>query len=76
MLIASGPISLGGATLNLSIGGGYVPTLGDQLTIIANNSGSPVTGQFANFPEGGTTSIDSSTFRITYLGGASGHLWS
>jgi autotransporter-associated beta strand protein len=69
-LIASGPINLGGSKLNASIGGGYTPALGDQLTIIHNTSGSPITGGFANLPEGSGFSISGSLFRITYQGGS------
>jgi autotransporter-associated beta strand protein len=70
-VIASGAINLAGAKLSSSIGGGYTPTLGDQLTIIHNSSGSGVTGTFANLPEGSGFSISGSLFRITYQGGSS-----
>jgi hypothetical protein len=71
-VVASGPVDLGGATLSATIGGGYIPTSGDQLTIIQNNSGSPITATFANLLEGGEVNISGSGFRITYLGGAAG----
>ena len=70
-MVASGPINLGGATLNASIGGGYTPTLGDQLTIIHNTSGSAITGTFAQLAEGSGVTISGSLFRITYQGGSS-----
>ncbi len=71
-VVASGAVALGNATLDASIGGGYSPTLGDALTIIENNSASPVSGIFAGDLEGGEIQFGSSIFRITYQGGASG----
>jgi hypothetical protein len=71
-VVATGPVDLGGATLNLSIGGGYVPALSDQLTIIQNLSGSAVTGQFSGFQIGSMT-VSGTTFQINYAGGATGH---
>ena len=70
-VVASGAINLGGAKLSASIGGGYTPTLGDQLTIIHNTSGSAITGAFALLPEGSGVMISGSLFRITYQGGSS-----
>jgi hypothetical protein len=71
-VVAGGPVDLGGATLSATIGGTYLPRLGDQLTIIENNSGSPITGTFTDLPEGGEATISGSVLRITYLGGAAG----
>ncbi len=71
-VVASGAVSLGGA-LSVAVGGGYTPAPGDQLTIIQNNSGSPVSGTFAGLPEGAALTVGSYTFRITYQGGLSGH---
>ena len=70
-VVASGAINLGRAKLNASIGGGYTPTLGDQLTIIHNTSGSGITGTFTQLPEGSGVTISGSLFRITYQGGSS-----
>ena len=72
-VVASGAINLGGATLNASIGGGYIPTLGDQLTIIHNTSGSAITGGFAGLAEGNGVTISGTLFRITYQGGSNHH---
>jgi YDG domain-containing protein/MBG domain-containing protein/Big-like domain-containing protein len=70
-VVASGAVDLGGAALDATLGGTYVPTLGDQLTIIQNGSGLAVTGTFAGLPEGGAVSLGTSVFRITYQGGPS-----
>jgi hypothetical protein len=75
-IVASGPVNLGGvtlgATLSATVGGGYAPHGGDQVTIVQNNSGSPITGTFANLPEGSDLNISGSVFQISYLGGPAG----
>ncbi len=67
-LVSSGPIDLGGATLDTSLSN-YVPQPGDVLTIIDNTGQSPITGTFANLAEGSTLTINGYTFRISYVGG-------
>ena len=67
-LIASGTqtgsmVALGGATLDATIEPGYVPSVGDQLTIILNSTGSPISGIFAGLPEGGLDTISGALFR-------------
>ena len=54
-VVASGPVSLGGATLDATLASGFIPTVGDQYTIISNNSGS-ITGTFAGLAQGAPTS--------------------
>ena len=73
-VIASGPITLGGATLNLAIGPDLDITQPESFDILANNSGQAINGTFANLPEGayGNTS-DGHRFEITYRGGSSGN---
>ncbi len=76
-VVTSGAVNLdsdsnGGATLLLSIGGDYVPTPGDQLTIISNNSGSGVTGTFNGLLEGSDIDVNGYTFSISYVGGVGG----
>lgn len=67
-LIAAGGATLGGATLSVSIGGGYTPAAGDALTILSTADG--VTGTFAGLPEGGYVLAGAGrAFRITYQGG-------
>lgn len=67
-LIATGAVDLGGATLQESLSG-YTPGVGDKLTILKNNSGSPITGTFGGLPEGATFTLFGSTFSISYVGG-------
>jgi hypothetical protein len=69
LIVTSGLVSLGGATLSLLPGNSYSPALGDKLTIIKNNTGAPVNGVFAGLPEGGAVTSGNSLFRISYLGG-------
>ncbi len=70
-VIASGAVSLGGATLSATVGGSYTPTLGDQLTIIQNNGGLDVSGAFSGLPEGAKITIGGYDFEISYRGGLS-----
>jgi trimeric autotransporter adhesin len=72
-VVASGPITLGGATLSLAIGSNLDITQPETFDILTNNSGQAINGTFANLPEGafGTTS-DGHLFEITYRGGSTG----
>jgi len=70
-IVASGAVDLDSALLDTGLGGGYVPTPGDQLTILQNNSGSDVTGTFAGLGEGTELIISGRPFGINYQGGAS-----
>ncbi|MGP0066485.1 MAG: Ig-like domain repeat protein [Isosphaeraceae bacterium] len=71
-VVAGGSVSLDNAALDASIGPDYTPTPGDALTIIQNNSGTAVTGNFAGDLEGGAVTVGNSLFRINYQGGNSG----
>ena len=66
---AGGTVALGSATLNISFLSGFLPTVGQQFTIIKNQSGSSVVGTFS---QGSTFTFDGYTFGINYAGGA-GH---
>ena len=44
--------------------------MGQQFTILQNNSSSPVLGIFSGLPEGGTTQIGDYVFSVSYLGGS------
>ncbi|MBI2805844.1 MAG: hypothetical protein HYX68_12765, partial [Planctomycetes bacterium] len=68
--IVSGDVTLGGATLNLSSFGGYVPQPGDVYTIIKNNGGNAVSGIFNGLPEKATIVLAGVTLNISYVGGA------
>jgi hypothetical protein len=68
---ASGPLDLGGSTLNLTLG--YTPAVGDSFTLLSTDDGSPVTGMFAGLDEGAVFSQNGMTFQITYQGGPRGN---
>jgi autotransporter-associated beta strand protein len=67
-VVATGAVTLGG-TLDATLGTGYVPVVGDQITIIHNQSGSSVTGTFSGLLEGRTVTVSGHPFQITYKGG-------
>src|SRR5262249_22030960 len=48
----TGTVSLGGATLQLSSFGGYVPQAGDRYVIVRNDGSDAVGGTFAGLAEG------------------------
>jgi autotransporter-associated beta strand protein len=62
-----GQVSLGGATLSLSLG--FVPAVGTTFNVINNDLADPVTGTFAGLPEGSTFAIGSGVLKISYVGG-------
>jgi autotransporter-associated beta strand protein len=64
---AGGAVDLTGATLNVAVPS-FVPTVGQQFTILHNTSGSPVTGTFTGLAEGATLTAAGYDFSITYKG--------
>ncbi len=69
--VLAGTIELGGADLSGSLSDGYAPANGDIITIIKNDTGTPVTGTFQDLAEGATVTIDNQAFTISYAGGES-----
>jgi hypothetical protein len=67
---ASGPVNLGGSTLNLTLG--FTPDLDDAFTLLSSDGG-PILGTFAGLDEGAVFEHDGLLFRITYQGGPEGH---
>jgi autotransporter-associated beta strand protein len=72
-LNVAGTVTLGG-NLNVTFGPPppiprFVPTLGSTFTIINNGGADAVVGAFAGLPEGATFTVESTTFRISYVGG-------
>ncbi|REK19327.1 MAG: hypothetical protein DWQ37_01375, partial [Planctomycetota bacterium] len=68
-LEVSGTVNLGGATFEGSLSSGFVPTLGQQFTIVDNDGADPVSGTFAGLPEGAGVIIDGQGFTVSYVGG-------
>lgn len=55
---------LGGATLSLTLDGGYIPAGGDTFTIVSGTTG--ITGTFAGLPDGAIISVGGLLFEINY----------
>lgn len=66
-LAVNGTVSLAGSILDVSLG--YVPQLGDRITIIDNDATDPVAGTFAGLDEGAYFELDGHGFIISYVGG-------
>ena len=58
-----------GGTLDATLGTSYNPVVGDQITIIHNQTGSSVTGTFSGLLEGSKLTVGGRPFQITYKGG-------
>jgi hypothetical protein len=67
-ITSGGTTDLTGSTLTASLLNGFTPAVGNSFTIIKNTGGGAITGTFAGLPEGGTFTVGSITFAITYQG--------
>jgi autotransporter-associated beta strand protein len=65
-LVVTGGLSLGEATLSVTLGNGYVPVPGTQFAIIDIGQGGSWTGRFINVQQGQTLTIDGQRFQFTY----------
>ncbi len=69
-LIVSGDVALGGATLNLSLLGGYPPAVGGVFYLLVNDDDDPITGKFTFngnlLDEGDEVQLGSTGFLATY----------
>lgn len=63
---AGGTVALANATLNLSFATGFLPTIGQQFTLIANGSGGAIGGTFS---QGSTFAFAGYAFGINYSAG-------
>ena len=68
-LKVTGTVTLGGATLDLSLLGDFIPSIGDVFRIIDNDGADAVSGIFAGLAEGARLSIGGRLLSITYHGG-------
>lgn len=66
-LVTSGPVVLGSATLDASLG--FAPAVGDRFVIIQNDSGQPIAPGFSGMAEGAVISLGGTLFQISYAGG-------
>jgi O-antigen biosynthesis protein len=67
---SGGTISLGGATLDVSLVNSFAPSVGESFTIINNETGDPVGGTFNGLTEGAAFALDGDYFKISYDGGS------
>lgn len=71
-----GTVSLAGSA-QISLFGGYTPTLGDKVFVIVNDSTDAVTGTFANADVSNQITVGNTTFTVSYTdnsaGGGSGN---
>jgi trimeric autotransporter adhesin len=72
-VVGDGTVSLSGATLDLQAFGDGSTEPGTVYTLISNPSGSPVSGTFADLPQGATVTVGDIAYVISYQGGASGN---
>lgn len=68
---ANGPVSLDDPVLTVEGNGNVADGIGVKL--LANESGSPIDGEFLLRPEGSTLGVGNTFFEITYKGGGDGH---
>lgn len=62
-------VILSNSTLEMNLGGGFLPVIGDSFTIISAASGTASRLSFAGLPEGSTFTQGGFLFSITYQGG-------
>jgi autotransporter-associated beta strand protein len=69
-LQVAGAINLTAATLKVTLGPEFTPSLGSSFTIIDNTSNQSVSGTFNGLPQGATITVGGVTFEVIYNGGA------
>jgi len=62
-----GPVNLGQATLNVTLG--FEPTTNDTFVVVEKVNAGPIVGTFLNLPEGALLTVNARQFRVTYQGG-------
>jgi autotransporter-associated beta strand protein len=66
----AGTLSVANASLNVSVASGFTPAVGSTFDVLVSNS---APGTFSGLAEGATFSVGGNSFKISYLGGTSGH---
>ncbi len=69
-LAVGGAINLASSTLSTTLGSSFVPTAGEQFTIINNTGTATISGTFAGLAQGAILTISGQQFSISYTGGA------
>ena len=65
-----GTNSLGNCTLNVTVGGGFLPVEGVPLVILNNDGAEVIVGTFNGLAEGAIKTVGTFDFRISYAGGS------
>ncbi len=68
-LVVANGVTINGASLNLSGQTQGSLKRGLRLTLISNTSANPISGTFANLPEGGIVTINGNNLQASYSGG-------
>ncbi len=68
-LRVAGSVDLSSQTLDITLASGYTPDVGDLFSIVLNDASDAITGAFSGLAEGGTFTVDSTEFSISYTGG-------
>ena len=68
-MIANGVTINGGASIALSGQTKGALKQGLTLTLLSNTSANPISGTFANLPDGGIVTINGNNFQASYEGG-------
>jgi dipeptidyl aminopeptidase/acylaminoacyl peptidase len=66
--VVTGTVDLSGASLNVSLYGGFVPAVGQSYTIIDNDASDAVIGTFNTLSEGSNFTVGGVTYAISYTG--------
>ncbi len=68
-VVANGVIIQSGAQFNFKVIGNKELRIGKSATVISNTSANPISGTFANLPDGSTITVGNNTFQANYEGG-------
>jgi hypothetical protein len=71
-VVVGGAVNLGGAFLQLTLSPSFTPSQGQAFTLVKNNGGSGVVGQFSGLGQDALITLGSYQFQISYAGGTSG----
>jgi autotransporter-associated beta strand protein len=68
-VIANGVTIESGAQFNFVAAGNKTLTLGKKFVAISNTAATPISGTFANLPDGSTFTVGPNSFQVSYSGG-------
>lgn len=68
-VVANGVVIENGAQFDVEVTGQTKLATGASFTVISNTAATPISGTFANLPDGGTITTGQTTFQASYEGG-------